>query len=82
MNSCDYGAETRRVTVMTIEADGWRVLTAGELAAEPDARFGGVIAVIFFAALFALTPLVFLAGVSCLLMARDAETARRKTNSA
>jgi multisubunit Na+/H+ antiporter MnhF subunit len=46
---------------MTIEGGGWRALAAGELAAEPDARFGGMIAAIFFAALFALTPLVFLA---------------------
>ena len=46
---------------MIIEGGGWRAFTAGELAAEPDARFGGMIAAIFFAALFALTPLVFLA---------------------
>jgi hypothetical protein len=45
---------------MTIESGGWRALTASELASEPDARFGGVIAIIFFSALFALTPLVFL----------------------
>ena len=38
----------------------WRELTADEIAAEPEARFGGVIAVIFFAAAFALLPLVFL----------------------
>jgi hypothetical protein len=35
---------------MTIRADGWRMLTPEELAAEPAARFGGAIAVIFFAA--------------------------------
>jgi hypothetical protein len=45
---------------MRIEVGDWRKLTAGELAAEPDASFGGVIAVIFLAALFALTPLAFL----------------------
>jgi hypothetical protein len=38
----------------------WRALTPEEFAAEPEARFGGPIAVIFFAALFALTPLLFL----------------------
>jgi hypothetical protein len=38
----------------------WRGLAAPELAAEPDAYFGGVIAVMFFTAMFALTPLVFL----------------------
>jgi hypothetical protein len=38
----------------------WRDPSAPELSAEPDALFGGVIAVMFFAAIFALTPLVFL----------------------
>ena len=46
---------------MTTRTGAWRTLTAGELAAEPDARFGGEISVLFFAALFALTPLAFLA---------------------
>jgi hypothetical protein len=39
----------------------WRELSADEITAEPEAHFGGVIAVIFFAAVLALTPLVFLA---------------------
>jgi len=42
-------------------ATTWRELGAEELAAEPGARFGGIIAVIFCAALLALTLLVFLA---------------------
>lgn len=42
-------------------ATTWRALSPDELAAEREARFGGAIAAIFFAALFALTPLLFLA---------------------
>jgi hypothetical protein len=38
----------------------WRTLDPPELAAEPDASFGGAIAAIFFAAAFALLPIVFL----------------------
>jgi hypothetical protein len=34
----------------------WRTLTAEELAAEPGTRFGGAIAVIFFAAVLLLVP--------------------------
>ncbi len=39
----------------------WRTFDASELVAEPGARFGGAIAALFFAAAFALTPLVLLA---------------------
>jgi hypothetical protein len=46
---------------MSNAAVRWRTLTGEELAAEPDGRFGGALAVMFFAALFALTPLAFLA---------------------
>jgi hypothetical protein len=46
---------------MTIDSAGWRTLDAGELAAEPDARLGGALAVMFGAAVFALTPIAFLA---------------------
>jgi hypothetical protein len=42
---------------MTPGTGAWRTLTADELAAEPDARFGGAIAVIFFAALLLLITL-------------------------
>jgi hypothetical protein len=41
-------------------ATEWRGLTADELATKPDARLGGVLAVLFAAALFALLPLLFL----------------------
>jgi hypothetical protein len=45
---------------MSLGRRAWCELTPDELAAEPEARFGGVIAVIFFAAALALLPLVFL----------------------
>ena len=35
---------------MTTETSGWRTLTAEELASEPEARLGGELAVIFYAA--------------------------------
>jgi len=46
---------------MSRGAGAWRELAPDELAAEPEAGFRGVIAVIFCAALLALTLLVFLA---------------------
>ena len=46
---------------MSSAAARWRTLDEPELAAEPEARFGGAIAVLFFAAAFALAPLAFLA---------------------
>jgi hypothetical protein len=45
---------------MTSAAGRWRTLDAAELAAEPEARFGGAVAVLFFVAALALTPLMFL----------------------
>jgi hypothetical protein len=42
-------------------AGGWRVLTEEEIATEPLARFGGAVAAMFLAALFALLPLALLA---------------------
>jgi hypothetical protein len=47
----------------------WRELTAGELAAEPGARFGGAIMVIFFAAVLVL--LVLLTGIGVWLASGD-----------
>lgn len=49
---------------MTTRADGWRTLTAEELAAEPAARFGGTIAAIFCVAVLLLIPLPLMIFVS------------------
>lgn len=45
---------------MATAAGAWRTLAPNELAAEPGARFGGALAAMFFAALLAFLPLVFL----------------------
>jgi hypothetical protein len=42
---------------MSNDEGGWRTLTPGELAAEPEAGFGGTIASLFGLALLALAPL-------------------------
>ena len=49
--------------------DQWRAISAGEIAAEPDARFGGAIALMFFAATVALLPIAILV----VGLARDAQ---------
>jgi hypothetical protein len=57
----------------------WRTLSAEELAAERDARFGGAIAVFLFAAAFALAPLPLLMAMAAMSPIEFARSAVMKS---
>ena len=62
---------------MSKDDSGWRELTPGELAAEPEAGFGGAIASLFVVALLALAPLpieMFVSGATPVDFVREVFT--------